>query len=45
MLYLFMEMCNPFSELSGIRNGSREEDVMYIVWQQNDGLLPYNTSL
>ena len=44
-LYLFVKMGNPFSKLPGIRNGCRKEDIVYIVWQQNDGLFPHNTSL
>ena len=42
--YLTVQEGDPFGELFGIRDRSREKDVVNIVGQQDDGLLPDDTT-
>lgn len=43
--HLFMKVTNPLSELLGVGDRGRQENVMHIIRKKNDGLLPYNASL
>ena len=43
--HLFVEMADPLGELLGVGNGGRQKDIVDIVRQQNDGLLPYHTTI
>ena len=42
---LFMKVAYPFSKLSGIGDGRGEEDVMDVIREKDDRLLPYHTTL
>ena len=42
--WLFAQFCDPHCKLSWIANGGREEDVLDIGWQHDDGLLPHDAS-
>lgn len=43
--HLFMKMANPLSKLPGVGDRGWQEDVMHIIGEKNDGLLPHNTTL
>ena len=43
--WLLVEETNPFCELTCVGNSGRQEDVVDVVWQENDGLFPDDTAL
>ena len=44
LVYLLVKMRNPLGELSRVGDRGREEDVVNVVRQQNDRLLPDDSS-
>ncbi len=40
-----MNITDPLCKLQCIGDGGREEDIVYVVRQENQSLLPHNTSL
>ena len=45
MAWLVMQMSDPFGKLTRVRDGGRQEDVVHVVGQQNDRLLPHHAPL
>ena len=43
--YLMMEVTDPLRELPCVGNGGRQEDVVDVIGEQDDGLLPHHSSL
>ena len=43
--YLMMEVTDPLCELPGVGDGGRQEDVVDVIGEQDDGLFPHNPSL
>ena len=43
--YLMMEVTDPLRELPRVGDGGRQEDVVDVIGEQDDGLLPHNPSL
>ena len=42
---LFVQMTDPLGKLSCVGDGCREEHVVHVVGEKNDGLLPDHTPL
>ena len=40
-----MEVTDPLRELPCVGDGGRQEDVVDVIGEQDDGLLPHNPSL
>jgi hypothetical protein len=40
-----VEMCDPLGKLNSIWNCGREEDVVGLLWEKDDGLFPNNPTL
>ena len=45
MTRLLVKLTNPSGKLYGIGNRGGQEDMVTVVGQKNDRLLPYNTTL
>lgn len=45
MPYLLVQVADPLCKLSGIGDGSGQEDVMHIIRKKNDGFLPHHSTL
>ena len=43
--YLMMEVTDPLRKLPCVGDGGRQEDVVDVIGEQDDGLLPHNPSL
>jgi len=43
--YLLVEIADPLGKLDGVGNRGRQEDVVHVVGQENDGFFPHNTTL
>ena len=43
--YLMMEVTDPLRELPRVGDGGRQEDVVDVIGEQDDGLLPHHPSL
>ncbi len=43
--YLFVQVTYPLSKLLGVGDGGRQEDIVHVVREKDDGLLPHHTTL
>jgi len=45
MARLVVQVADPLGKLARVGDGGRQKHVVNVVWQQDDRLLPYHTTL
>ena len=45
LAHLFVHVADPLCKLQGVGDGRGKKDIVHVVRQQNDGLLPDDTAL